>query len=84
MPMFYLAYQIRTSNCSGLSTIFKISAVLAEKVERKVDVNQDESLTDLQTLIKYSFLLNFLHEYRRLMRLDVLGQRFLVRLLMFL
>ena len=28
----------------------------------KVYVNQDESLTDLQTLIKYSFLLNFLHE----------------------
>ena len=38
-------------------------AVLAEKVERKViDVNKDESLTDLQTLIKYSFRLNFLHE----------------------
>ena len=36
--------------------------VLAENVERKVEVNQDESLTDLQTLIKYSFLLNFLHE----------------------
>ena len=45
--MFYLAYQIHTSNCSGLSTISKTSAVLAEKVERKVDVNQDESLTDL-------------------------------------
>ena len=39
-----------------------ISAILAEKNEDKVDVNQDESLTDLQTLIKYSFLLNFLHE----------------------
>ena len=25
-------------------------------------VNQDESLTDLQILMKYSFLLNFLHE----------------------
>ena len=35
-------------------------AILAEKNEDKV--NQDESLTDLQTLIKYSFLLNFLHE----------------------
>ena len=39
-----------------------IWAILAEKNEDKVDVNQDESLTDLQTLIKYSFLLNFLHE----------------------
>ena len=35
--MFYLAYQIH-----------KIQSVLAEKMERKVDVNQDESLTDLQ------------------------------------
>ena len=35
-------------------------AILAEKNEDKV--NQDESLTDLQTLTKYSFLLNFLHE----------------------
>ena len=39
-----------------------IWAILAEKNEDKVDVNHDESLTDLQTLIKYSFLLNFLHE----------------------
>ena len=39
-----------------------IRAILAEKNEDKVYVNQDESLTDLQTLIKYSFLLNFLHE----------------------
>ena len=36
--------------------------MLAEKNEDKVYVNQDESLTDLQTLIKYSFRLNFLHE----------------------
>ena len=36
--------------------------MLAEKNEDKVFVNQDKSLTDLQTLIKYSFLLNFLHE----------------------
>ena len=66
MRMFYLAqYQIHTSNCSGLSTILKIQyklPVLAEKVEQKVDVNHDESLTDLQTLIK-GFILNFLHEY---------------------
>ena len=39
-----------------------IRAILAEKNEDKVYVNQDESLTDLQTLIKYSFRLNFLHE----------------------
>ena len=39
-----------------------ICAILAEKNEDNVYVNQDESLTDLQTLIKYSFLLNFLHE----------------------
>ena len=34
----------------------------SQESQRKVDVNQDESLTDLQTLIKYSFLLNFGHE----------------------
>ena len=39
-----------------------IWAILAEKNEDKVNVNEDESLADLQTLIKYSFLLNFLHE----------------------
>ena len=50
-----MAYQIHTSNCTGLSTILKISAVLAEKVERKVDVNQDESLTDLQTRLNIHF-----------------------------
>ena len=39
-----------------------LTTILAEKNEDKVYVNQDESLTDLQTLNKYSFLLNFLHE----------------------
>ena len=39
-----------------------LTTILAEKNEDKVYVNQDESLTDLQTLIKYSFLLNFLRE----------------------
>ena len=33
-----------------------------EKGEDKVYLNEDESLTNLQILIKYSFLLNFLHE----------------------
>ena len=37
-------------------------AILAEKNEDKVYVNQDDCFTDLQILIKYSFLLNFLHE----------------------
>ena len=46
----------------GQSTILKIQAVLVEKIERKVCVNEDESLTDLQILIKYEFLLDFLHE----------------------
>ena len=46
-----------------------IWAILAEKNENKVYVNPDESLTDLQTLIKYSFLLNFLHESFDLMNL---------------
>ena len=45
-----------------LTNYLVIWAILAEKNEDKVDVKQDESLTDLQTLIKYSFLLNFLHE----------------------
>ena len=59
--MFYLAYQIHTSNCSGLSTILKILAVLAEKVERKVDANQDESLTDLRILInEFLMIYNFI------------------------
>ena len=33
--------------------ILKIQAVLAEKTERKLYVNQDESLNDLQIFIKY-------------------------------
>ena len=45
-----------------LTNYFGDMSYLAEKNENKVYVNQDESLTDLQTLIKYSFLLNFLPE----------------------
>ena len=45
-----------------LTNYLVIWAILAEKNEDKVYVNQDESLTDLQTLIKYLFVLNFLHE----------------------
>ena len=32
------------------------------KLKCEVYVNQDKSLSDLQTLIKHSFLLNFPHE----------------------
>ena len=45
-----------------LTNYFGDMSFLGEKNEDKVYVNQDESLTDLQTLIKYSFRLNFLHE----------------------
>ena len=45
-----------------LTNYFGDMSFLGEKNEDKVYVNQDESLTDLQTLIKYLFLLNFLHE----------------------
>ena len=51
-----------------------MSYILAEKNEDKVYVNQDESLTDLQTLIKYSFRLNFLHE--SLMNLIITNSQF--------
>ena len=53
MRIFYITYEKNTYKFSYLSTILKIQAVLAEKIERKVYVNQDESLTDLQILIKY-------------------------------
>ena len=36
--------------------------ILAEKNEDNIYVNQDESFADLQTLIKYSFMSNFLHK----------------------
>ncbi len=42
--------------------IFKINIVKAEKIKAKVYVNQDKSLSDLQTLIKHSFLLYFPRE----------------------
>ena len=42
--------------------IFKINIVKAEKTKAKVYVNQDKSLSDLQTLIKHSFLLYFPRE----------------------
>ena len=45
-----------------VNQLFWHMSILTEKNEDKAYVNQDESLTDLQMLIKYSFLLNFLHE----------------------
>ena len=59
MRIFYISYETNTYICSYLSTILKIQAVLAQKIERKV-VNQDESLTDL-LLIKFFFLIFFMN-----------------------
>jgi peptidoglycan biosynthesis protein MviN/MurJ (putative lipid II flippase) len=42
--------------------ILKINIVLADKIKAEVYVNQDKSLSDLQTLIKHSFLLYFPRE----------------------
>jgi hypothetical protein len=42
--------------------ILKINIVCAEKIKTAVYVNQDKSLSDLQTLIKHSFLLYFPRE----------------------
>ena len=36
--------------------------ILGEKVERKVYVNQQNFVSDIQLLIKHSFILSFLHE----------------------
>ena len=38
--------------CLYLSTILKVRTVLAEKIEQTIYVNQQESFTDLQMLIK--------------------------------
>ena len=45
-----------------LTNYFGDMSYFSREKRNKVYVNQDESLTDLQILIKYSFLLNFLHE----------------------
>ena len=45
--------------CIGTLTILKIQALLAEKIKQKVYVNHDEPFTDLQILIKYEFIWNF-------------------------
>ena len=36
--------------------------ILGEKIERKVYVNQQNFVSDIQLLIKHSFLLSFPHE----------------------
>ena len=41
--------------------ILKIN-IKADKIKAEVYENQDKSLSDLQTLIQHSFLLNFLHK----------------------
>ena len=58
--MVYLAYQNHTSKWPCQAIILVTWAILDQKKEDKVYVNLDKSLTDLQTLIKYSFVLNFL------------------------
>ena len=45
-----------------LTNYFGDMSYFSREKKDKYYVNQDESLTDLQTLIKYSFLLNFLHK----------------------
>ena len=36
--------------------------ILGEKIERKVYVNQQNFVSDIQLLFKHSFLLSFLHD----------------------
>ena len=36
--------------------------ILGEKIERKMYVNQQNYVSDIQLLVKHSFLLSFLHE----------------------
>jgi hypothetical protein len=70
----YLIYKLepKASLCSCIKNdlsyefigevILEINIVKAEKIKAEVYVNQDKSLSDLQTLIKHSFLLYFPHE----------------------
>ena len=63
LEYFILLYMKRIHiNVHIYQPILKIQAVLAEKIERKLYINQDESLNDLQIFIKYYFLLKFLDE----------------------
>ena len=43
-----MAYQMNIHKCLYLSTILNIQTVLAEEIEGKVYVDQDESLSDLK------------------------------------
>ena len=45
-----------------LTNYFGDMSYFGREKRRYVYVNQDESLTNLQTLIKHSFLLNVFHE----------------------
>ena len=53
MQIFYIVlYETNMYKCLYLSTILKVRTVLAEKIEQTIYVNQQESFTDLQMLIK--------------------------------
>jgi hypothetical protein len=61
-------------SCEFIGEVFlKINIVKAEKIKAEVYINQDKSLSDIQTLIKHSFLLSFPHEL--LTSLSVLSTR---------
>ena len=53
----YLWYKWKRSYSSK---ILEIGMILGEKIERKVYVNQQNFVSDIQLLIKHSFLLSFL------------------------
>jgi hypothetical protein len=66
--------------------ILKIKIVSAEKIKAEVYVNQDKSLSDLQTLIKHSFLsyfhrellMNFLNLFIKLFAITLLSIKILM------
>ena len=44
------------------SKILEIEMIFGGKCERKVYINQQNFVSDIQLLIKHSFILSFLHE----------------------
>ena len=69
----YVRYNTDANGCKALvipngckrlylSKILEIGMILGEKIERKVYVNPQNFGSDMQLLIKHSFLLSFLHE----------------------
>ena len=63
-----------TNGCkrSYSSKILEIGMILGEKIERKVYVNQQKFVSDIQLLIKYSFILSFLHELLTILQREIL------------